>query len=481
MNPVIPVFIASPSDVTDERDITEKAIHALAPRMARLFGVTLVPLRWEQFAPISSYDASHPQIGILRDIRPFSIFVGILWKRYGTRISDLNETGTESEFSHALQNRDRISILTYFRDEASAESGKTEETSQERKVIALKSRLRSKKVWSANYKSVEEFQLRILPDLMEATLHLVLSKEPRRVLDYIKFFRFGSHHRLGMRPLLIVYPPITDPGPGHVAPLLEWRERLLPHVVYEDSKAIQDIEQAMRLLGREYKTITTDSPDLVTADPGDRIWVCVPRNRRAHRVLEELGRERVRFHFYSQDGDARGECRLRWRVASGEYEIRSPLAKYLAHSARPEVQAPWSPAFGYTYCRDYAVLARFKMSVDPESPNSEYYYHYFVGGIRGLGTWGVGYLIDHQSSRLVRMAEEAGKRSSTEDVQILLEVTYENFRVTRIRDVSEEGIGFFKERYSDDYIRARFAARPEWGPVRMGAGTGANPAPAPGG
>jgi hypothetical protein len=467
VNPVIPVFIASPSDVTEERDITEKAIHALAPRMARIFGVTLVPLRWEQFAPISSYDASHPQVGILRDIRPFSIFVGILWRRYGTKISDLNETGTESEFSHALQNRDRISILTYFREGHPERVEPPEEHSQRKKVTALKRRLRQRKVWSSNYRSVQEFQLRILPDLMEATLQLVLSKEPRKVLDYLKFFRFGSHHRLGMRPLLIVYPPITDPGPGHEAPLLEWRERLLPHVVYEDSKAIQDIEQAMRVLGREYKTITTDSPDLVTADPGDRIWVCVPRNRKAHRVLEDLGEERVRFQFYSQDGESPGECRLRWRTADGEYlQIRSPLAKYLAYSARPEERAPWRPAFGYTYCRDYAVLARFKMKVDPESSDSEYYYHYFVGGIRGLGTWGIGYLIDHQSSSLVRIAEEACKRHSTDDIQILLEVTYENFRITRIRDVSEQDAAFFEEHYSDEYIGERFATRPEWGPPR---------------
>lgn len=467
MNPVIPVFIASPSDVSKERDLTEEAIHALAPRMARLFGVTLVPLRWEQFAPISSYDASHPQIAILRDIRPFSIFVGILWNRYGTKISGLGETGTESEFSHALGNRDRISILTYFREQSQKETADPEKQSQRRKVRALKRRLRENTVRSAGYKSIDEFRLRILPDLMEATLQLVLSKEPRRALDYVKFFRFGSHHRLGIRPLLIVYPPITDPGPGHEAPLLDWRERLLPHVVYEDSKAIQDIEQAMRLLGREYKTVTTDSPDLVTADPGDRVWVCIPRNRRAHRALEDLGKERVRFQFYSQDGSARAECRLKWRTANGEYlEIRSPLAKYLTHSVRPKDKAPWSPSFGYIYCRDYAVLARFKVTVDPNSPDSEYYYHYFVGGIRGLGTWGIGYLIDHQSYLLVRMAEEAEKRQSSDDMQMLLEITYENFRVTRVRDISEEGASYFEEHYSDEYIRSRLAMRPQWWPAR---------------
>lgn len=45
MNPVIPVFISSPEDVGDERKLTESTVYELARRLARLFGVTVVPPR----------------------------------------------------------------------------------------------------------------------------------------------------------------------------------------------------------------------------------------------------------------------------------------------------------------------------------------------------------------------------------------------------------------------------------------------------
>lgn len=472
MQPVIPVFIASPSDVQPERRATEKAVQTLAPRLARLFGVTLVPVMWEEFAPISSFDASHPQVGILRHIQPFSIFVGILWKRHGTPIPNSQESGTETEFSHALLNRDKIEILTYFRELPKAQPRGKNAREQRALVEKLKKRLRNENVSMHSYKDEEEFRDRILPDLMEAALDLILSKEPKKVLDYMKFFLFGSHHRLGTRPLLIIYPPITDPGPGHRKPRLDWRQRLLPHVVYEDSKALQDIEEAMRRLGREYKTVTTDSPDLHITEPGDRIWVCVPRNRKAHRVLRDLGPSRVRFRFDSRKDKTRGdESCLFWKQKGKELQIVSPLGKYLSKSHRPNTEDEWRPLYGYTYCRDYAVLARFKVFLDPEDTKGEYYYHYFIGGVRGLGTWGVGYLIDHLSSRLVRMTEAVAGESGSDDVQLLLEVTYENYRVTRVEYVGDKDQKFFDERYSDEYIERQLRRRPEWLPLTKSSGS----------
>lgn len=390
MNPMIPVFIASPADVSRERRLTESAIHVLAPRIARLFGVTLVPLLWEEFAPISSYDDSHPQMGILKRIQPFSIFVGILWNRCGTPVGTSKETGTELEFKHAIDHRSTIAILSYFRKQTSASRARGILRKQQAQVNRLKQTLQKHNIVTRNYDSVSRFAKRILPDLMEACLELLISQEPKKISDLYKFFKMGSHWRIGFRPLFIVYPPITDPGPGHPKPRIDWRERLLPHVIYEDFKAIQDIEEAMRLLGREYKTVTTDSPNLDMADAGDRVWVCVPRNVKAQRVLEQIENDgnQVRFHFYSRNMHGRPETCLKWIQGPHTIEIRSPLGKYLRQSARPRGIAEWRPAFGHTYCRDYAVLARFKVSKDYKDKSSEYYYHYFVGGIRGLGTWG---------------------------------------------------------------------------------------------
>jgi len=494
MIPVIPVFIASPTDVATERDLTEAAVHALAPRLQRLFGVTVVPLRWERFAPISSYDKTHPQVGILQRIEPFSIFVGIFWKRYGTRVSRSLPGGTEMEFGRALRQRDRVSILTYFR----TPPGKAPKTDGARRQLEdlkdLKEQLREERVQWISYKVPHEFEKRISGDLMEAALKLILSGEPRKTADLLSFFKFGSHHRLRSYPILIVYPPVTDPGPGHDKPVFNWRDRLLPHVIYEDSKAIQDIEEAMRLIGREYKTVTTDSPDVDGAPSGDRVWVCLPRNWRANDVLERLG-DRVRFQFES--AAARGKRRelvLKWRHQSGKWlRIRSPLRRYLERSNRPDGAVPWAPLYGYAYAKDYAVFARFRVPRNWDVEDSgEYFYHYFVGGIRGLGTWGVGHLIDHESSNLLRMAEAsianqpkdeeeledlgegpvAGpaitERVPRDDVQLLLEVTYENFRITGVRDVSEEPETYFTRRFRRTFIEQRLARRPHWQPDEVG-------------
>lgn len=54
--------------------------------------------------------------------------------------------------------------------------------------------------------------------------------------------------------------------------------------------------------------------------------------------------------------------------------------------------------------------------------------------------------------------------TGSDDVQLLLEVTYENFRVTRVRDISEEKVQFFRERFSDSYIRKQLDRHPDWLP-----------------
>jgi hypothetical protein len=217
--------------------------------------------------------------------------------------------------------------------------------------------------------------------------------------------------------------------------------------------------------------VTTDSPELNMADDGDRVWVCVPRNMKAQRMLGRIRQQgsAVRFRFESRCPDARSraETFLLWHSGGRELRIRSPLSKYLQLSARPSQSAEWRPAVGHTYCRDYAVLARYKVLKDSSDPLSEYYYHYFVGGIRGLGTWGIGYLIDHESSQLARMCEARLVGAATADVALLVEVTYENFRITRVRDVSEQPHSFFVERYSSGYIKAQLRRHPEWMPTRQ--------------
>lgn len=459
MNRVIPVFIGSPTDVSVEREHCENAVLALAPKLANVFGVTLVPLRWEQFAPVSSADASHPQTDILRRIEPYSIFIGILWRRYGTPVDDHGNSGTEKEFSHALENRDRIAILTYFRDQGRKEwTGAADaELKQADKVNELRTRLHQQRVFTCTYRNEREFSKRITADLVEAALKMILTPEPLKLRHYLKFFRFGEAYRLGAQPIFIVYPSLTREPSGHENGVnLDWQSRLLPRVVFEDAKAIQDVEEVMRTLGRKYRTVTIGSPELNLAEPGDRVWICIPRNSMAHELLDKLRSDglHVQFQFQRQhfaDSRDQNELFIRWKRADGkELIIRSPLAKYLQFSKRPKGPSEWKPLNGYTLARDYAVFARFK--VVPENPlhEKEVYYHYFIGGIRGLGTWGAGWFIDHQAKELPKVINPD---SPADDVQLLLEVTYRDYRIKGVRNVSNETQDYFDKHFSDEFVR----------------------------
>jgi hypothetical protein len=458
MNRVIPVFIGSPGDVSPEREHCENAVHALAPKLASVFGVTLVPLRWEQFAPVSSADASHPQTDILRRIEPYSIFIGILWRRYGTPVDTNGDSGTEKEFAHALENRDRIAVLAYFRDQARKDwcNATEAELKQADKVVGLRDRLHEQRVWTGTYRNEKDFSKRITADLVEAALKMILAPEPLKLRHYLKFFRFGEAYRLGAQPIFIVYPSLTREATGVENGVnLDWQSRLLPRVVFEDAKALQDVEEVMRVLGRKYRTVTIGSPELNLAEPGDRVWICIPRNPMANEVLDKLrsdGRD-VHFRFNRQrfDDNGQNELFIRWKYPSGkELIIRSPLTKYLRFSKRPIGPSEWKPLNGYTLARDYAVFARFKVIPDNPLHEKESYYHYFIGGVRGLGTWGAGWFIDHQAKELPKAINP---NSPSDDVQILLEVTYRDYRIKGVRNVSNETQEFFDRRFSDEFIR----------------------------
>lgn len=459
MNRVFPVFIASPQDVGLERKHCEEAIQTLAPRLARLFGVTLAPLLWEQFAPISSADATHPQLDILRRIEPYSIFIAVLWRRSGTKIEELGVGGTEAEINHVLANRDRIKILTYFRKQQREKIKRISryDRKQMDAVLKLEQRLHKQRVWSTSYENAAGFAKRITADLMEAILEMVLAPEPLKLRHYLKFFRFGEPYRPGAQTIFIVYPPITRERSGNDCGVsLDWRQRLLPRVVFEDAKAIQDFEEVMRMMGRKYRTVTLGSPELDLAEPGDRVWVCIPRNDMAHEVLREISTDSAtllgfRFERRTFHKSHRDELCIVWKSRGRkEIVIRSPLAKYLHFSKRPRGQSEWCPKYGYTLARDYAILARFRVKPQTAVDDRETYYHYFVGGIRGLGTWGVGWFIDHRAQQLARVINQSEPDG---DLQVLLEVTYRNYRIKDVRSVGHEAPEYFGRRFSDDFIQ----------------------------
>jgi Domain of unknown function (DUF4062) len=460
MQSVIPVFIASPNDVCEEREFAVEAVRSVSSKIATIYGIVLTPITWEEFAPISSGESTNPQFNILKRIQSHSIFIGILYKRYGTKIPEMGDiSGTESEFNHALDHKENIQILTYFRKIDPSNIDDNQAIEQLSNLNNLKKRLRDdKKVLHASYSDVQEFRRRIVLDLFEAVLKMIKSPTDLRLNHYEKFFQFTSYYTEKNNPLLIVYPPISDPMSGHSDRQTNWKKYLLPTVVFEDTKTIQNLEATMNLIGKNYQTVMDRSVELRTSAPGDRLWICISRNMDAQNSLKLLG-DRPRFSFL--DGEIGEERKLKWRLEDGQnIIINSPLSKYLTFSKRPEGVPKWEPIYGHTYTRDYAILARFCILPDKDYEPDKHFFYYYLGGIRGLGTWGASWFIKKFSSQLAKTIdiENSNFREDDKipDIQILLEVTYLNYKIVEVRDVSSKSHDFFTEKDCSEYIKKQY-------------------------
>ena len=94
------VFIASPSDLNEERKIFIDIISEVNVIKAHSLGIHLEPLGWEDTLP----GKGRPQELINKDLQRTDLFVMLLWKRWGTPTGKFS-SGTEEEF-HVASNLD---------------------------------------------------------------------------------------------------------------------------------------------------------------------------------------------------------------------------------------------------------------------------------------------------------------------------------------------------------------------------------------
>jgi hypothetical protein len=459
MPQVIDVFIASPGDVRPERRHAEAVVHEVSIRTQDLLGIVLMPVSWTNFLPLATKcGAERIQDRFTARARKCKIFIGILNQRYGTEIDEKRRiSGTEEEFDAALENRRHVEILTYFRQKPATVKNTPELIEQADRLNVLQRRLQKEGVFSYSYRGPQEFRTKFALDLFELVVRISNEIELRE--QYRRFFQFGMEKRHQSPSVLIGYPAMHE----HVVPARDagafkgsrrprpkqfnWQERLLPSVVYEDFKCIQKVESAIRsTCVHDISSVTLDHARL-QGRPGNRIWLCLPRNHLAQKNLARLG-NRARFGLKTQQGENRPH--IIWQDPNrGPIPIVSPLAKYLLAQKRP-AKGRWNPDYGRIVARDYAVLARFQVPPETQLAGQEAYFHYYIAGIRGLGTWGVGWYIDRRPDELARLVEEA--RTEVADIQAILEVTFSQFRITAVRDVSRESAEYFRDQLKDETV-----------------------------
>lgn len=98
----IRIVLASPSDLTEERTLITNIVNNTDKRFKRQ-GVTLDLRRWEDTVPGANPIGGQGIIDNDLGIEEADIFICLYWKKVGTVIEGLNETGTEHELNAAIE------------------------------------------------------------------------------------------------------------------------------------------------------------------------------------------------------------------------------------------------------------------------------------------------------------------------------------------------------------------------------------------
>ncbi len=115
---VLSIFIASPSDVDEERDRFEEVIKKFNHTWSRH-----LEIRFELFQgtdAIPDLGKEGPQSVINNQIPDYDLFIGIMWHQFGTPTNHAG-SGTEEEFNGAKKRRDEnpdVRVMFYFKQAA---------------------------------------------------------------------------------------------------------------------------------------------------------------------------------------------------------------------------------------------------------------------------------------------------------------------------------------------------------------------------
>ena len=413
--------------------MSEEVINAINRNIVDTLGVSLEVKRWENLPPQTPYLPEEQIQDMLNKIvEESNFFILILYKRYGTVDTGHNISNTEREINTILKTfelKPQIKILSYFRDIPPNDDPGT----QEQKVKDLKKRLQDKGIFYKSYQTPSIFKEILTHDLYDVILKMKMSSFKHYRLKL--FWRFGIPERPTFPSVAVLYPSVQREYMGDDNKL--WLNRLKPNVYYEDFKAIQKLHKVFNLIGfRNYRIYPhTDYPNDITTM--NRIWLCFPRLEAAQKQLEKYV-DISRFAFRPRAKRKMGA--IIWSNNAGEnIKIESPLARYLQlQRAEMDISGEWHSQLNRIIAKDYAIVARFSDHRNRDVVSEGLLKDYFFAGIRGLGTWGSAWFIDRKYKHLPEVQEE-------ENIQILLEVIYQNDRIFDVIDVSEEPPDYFKK------------------------------------
>lgn len=446
VNNKVKTFISSCRDVKIERKMVLSVIDEVNKSVRETIGLELQAEAWEDY---SGANYNIPE-GTIQDflnklIEECNIVIIILYKRWGTKENKKQKLSNfEREINTAidvLNTKKKITLLPYFRNLGPNEDQGT----QEKKVRLLRNRLERENIFYTPYENPEDFKEKVTHHLYRTLLRIRLSTNKSRALN--KFWTLGLPDRRTHPQIAIVYPPINRAYMGEARNVNVWLNRLQPNMVFEDFKALQKIEKTLRIINfRSYRIFNVMS---VLSDIHfmNTFWICIPRNRRALDRLK-LYEKICKFKFFPKN--QRSTTYLEWKTnprSKKKVVIRSPLSKYLnLQRFQFNKNSDWQSEMSNIIAKDYAVLARFNKVDASVALEKGILKEYFLAGIRGLGTWGAGWFID-------RCYDYFHKISDDEEIQLLLEVTYNQDRILNVDIVSNKSQSYFNNENNEKTIK----------------------------
>src|SRR5436853_1572102 len=112
----VQIFLGSPGDLKEERQAAKNVVDTFNKQWAEYFGIQIELVGWED--TVSRY--GRPQETINRDLDRCEVFIGVMWRQWGTP-PDTNgsfTSGFEEEFERSVASRKRAGrpeISLYFK------------------------------------------------------------------------------------------------------------------------------------------------------------------------------------------------------------------------------------------------------------------------------------------------------------------------------------------------------------------------------
>lgn len=152
------IFIASPSDLAEERETINDVINELNITYGNPNNLHLELLKWENNSAPGISNISIQAI-INNDIPTYDLFIGFLWMKFGTPTENYG-SGTEEEFEIAFkkyQDNNSIQILFYFKN-ALPQSLEEIDTDQLSKVREFKKKIGQKNTYYWEFTERQELE-----------------------------------------------------------------------------------------------------------------------------------------------------------------------------------------------------------------------------------------------------------------------------------------------------------------------------------